>query len=345
MNNYAVYIGRFQPFHHAHLEVCHQALRSADKLILLVGSSQASPSIRNPFSFAERKKMIEDSLSSEFRQRTIILPIPDYFYSDNAWVAHAQQLVTSTVGNLKNTTITLVGYKKDHTSYYLDLFPTWQFESFDSSDTSLSSTHIREYYFDDETNSTLLQSYLKDTVPEQVVLFLQEFQKTNKYKMLCGEYKAITEYKKAWSKAPFPPTFITTDAVVTCGGHVLLITRKAQPGAGLLALPGGFINQEERLEDGCLRELKEETRIKIPLPVLRGSIVESKVFDHPLRSVRGRTVTHAYYINLQEHELPKVKGGDDASHAAWVPLSWIYNNPDKLFEDHYQIIIAFLGRG
>jgi bifunctional NMN adenylyltransferase/nudix hydrolase len=89
-------------------------------------------------------------------------------------------------------------------------------------------------------------------------------------------------------------------------------------------------------------ELREETRLKVPAPVLRGSIRERRVFDAPHRSERGRTITHAYLIELAPApELPKVKGGDDARHAFWLPLAQL--EPERLFEDHYFIIQAMLG--
>ena len=107
-------------------------------------------------------------------------------------------------------------------------------------------------------------------------------------------------------------------------------------------MPGGFINQEEPIIDACLRELREETRLKVPQPVLKGSCVNSKVYDAPHRSARGRTITHAFLFTLSpEHELPKVKGGDDALKAFWYPLSQLSVN--QLFEDHYFIIEDMLG--
>lgn len=51
-------------------------------------------------------------------------------------------------------------------------------------------------------------------------------------------------------------------------------------------MPGGFINNNEHLQDAALRELKEETSIKVNIADLKKSIVESKVFDEPNRSLR-----------------------------------------------------------
>ena len=92
-----------------------------------------------------------------------------------------------------------------------------------------------------------------------------------------------------------------------------------------------------------IRELREETRIKVPAPVLAGSIIKQQVFDDPYRSARGRTITHAFLIELKPDAqgLPKVKGGDDAQHALWVALGDL--NPERLFEDHFQIIKTLIG--
>jgi bifunctional NMN adenylyltransferase/nudix hydrolase len=153
----------------------------------------------------------------------------------------------------------------------------------------------------------------------------------------------VKKYKEAWKAAPFPPTFMTVDAVVVQSGHILLVKRGDMPGKGLWALPGGFLNQEETMLDGAIRELKEETKIKVPVPVLKGSIKESKTFDAPNRSSRGRTITQAFLIDLGVGELPKVKGSDDAEKAFWVPFNQV--KQEKMFEDHHAIIDYFLNIG
>ena len=112
-------------------------------------------------------------------------------------------------------------------------------------------------------------------------------------------------------------------------------------------MPGGYLNQFEKIEDGCIRELKEETKLKVPEPVLRGSIKQKEVFDHPLRDVRGRCITHAFYMPIEPNadgSLPKVKGGDDAAKADWVELKEVTNNPRRFFVDHYIILEKFIGR-
>ncbi len=95
-----------------------------------------------------------------------------------------------------------------------------------------------------------------------------------------------------------------------------------------------------------IRELKEETQIKVPAAVLRGSIKSTHAFDYPQRSQRGRTVTFAYFIELEpslKDGLPRVKGGDDAAKAFWLPLSALGEKEEEFFEDHVSIIRFFLG--
>ena len=105
------------------------------------------------------------------------------------------------------------------------------------------------------------------------------------------------------------------------------------------ALPGGFINADETLENACLRELREETRLKVPEKVIRGSIKKHKTYDAPDRSARGRTITTAYLIELDDSlDLPYVRGGDDASKAKWFSLAEFYSLSNQMFEDHWSIV-------
>jgi len=92
------------------------------------------------------------------------------------------------------------------------------------------------------------------------------------------------------------------------------------------------------------RELKEETKIDVPDAVLRGSIKHSRVFDDPHRSARGRTIAHAYLIQLEPDAagLPAVLGSDDAEKAYWLPLAKL--DPRLMFEDHYHIIQALVAQ-
>lgn len=332
---FGIYIGRFQPFHLGHLQTLQQALERVDQIILILGSHRVAPDIRNPWSSQERIEMIKSCIPPQDLKRIHFLPVRDWLYSDNLWLSAVQQQVFEITQG--SSSVALLGHRKDASSYYLSLFPQWDFIETGNYQ-GLNSTQIRQAYFDGDAPA------YQDRIPAGIKDFLETFQKSDRYHSLCAEAEFIRSYQAAWSKAPYPPIFVTTDAVVVQSGHVLVVRRKARPGLGLIALPGGFLDQSETLVEGMLRELKEETRLKVPLPVLRGSIVDSHVFDNPGRSLRGRTITHAYFIQLKGGELPPVKGSDDAEKAWWISLADLYAHEDQIYEDHFQIIQHFVSK-
>jgi bifunctional NMN adenylyltransferase/nudix hydrolase len=334
----SVFIGRFQPFHMGHRHVIEEALKISRFVIVLVGSSNTPRSFHNPFTFEERSSMIRNGFPKEQRNRIFTIPLEDYTYNDTLWVKSVQGCVNDILSNdhfimeiKKKQEFCLIGHSKDQSSYYLKLFPMWGSVEV-SNFGSVNATDIRDAYFQ---NSSIPDLNLK--LPLNVQNFLAEFSQSPEYEAIKNECEFVKKYRSAWENSPYPPTFVTVDAVVVQSGHVLLVRRGAQPGKGLWALPGGFINQHETIEDAVLRELKEETGIKVPVPVLKGSIVSRGVFDDPNRSLRGRTITHAFLIQLKDAtSLPKVRGSDDAEIAFWAPLSSLCRS--KFYEDHYAII-------
>ena len=346
--DFLVFIGRFQPFHSGHLAVIEAGLEQAHQLIVLCGSSHQPRSTRNPWSWQEREQMLRACLHESDQDRVVVAPLMDSPYNDEYWVRNVQTSVNGLVAAHhrlphKAPRIGLIGHRKDQSSYYLNLFPQWGSVEVENRQ-GINATQVRNGFFGVH-GDCLGADYLAAAdaqLPWPVCAWLQRFADSDAFTELKDEQAFVAKYKKAWAGVPYEPNFVTVDAVVVQSGHVLLVERKARPGKGLLALPGGFVDPHERIRDACLRELKEETRIKVPLPVLRGSIKRADVFDEPYRSARGRTITHAFYIELEpSSELPKVKGGDDARTAQWVPLGEL--DPVKLFEDHYFIVHAMIG--
>jgi bifunctional NMN adenylyltransferase/nudix hydrolase len=336
MHNFGVFVGRFQPFHTAHLDTLRFALRKVEQLIIVVGSDNRARTVKDPWSSAERIAMIRSCLSNEERLRVAFVSAKDYLYNDNMWIAEIQRAVKALVGSSKD--VVLIGHKKDASSFYLNLFPQWEFIDSEVVAPNVGATKVRELMF------SLDKIGVRACLPPNVFALIQEFMETDEFKRLYEEHHHIQNYRAQWADAPFPPTFNTVDSVVICSGHVLVVRRRCAPGKGLIALPGGFLNVDERIIDGCLRELKEETGIKVATQELRKLIVDNKVFDHPGRSLRGRTITHAVCINLSRGELPTVKGMDDADKAWWMPLDTVYENESSFFEDHFHIVNYFINR-
>jgi bifunctional NMN adenylyltransferase/nudix hydrolase len=343
--DYLIFIGRFQPMHIGHLQVINKALELSDNLIVLVGSSYIPSTIKNPWCFGERVAMIASTLSSDLLPRVSIEALEDIMYSDDAWIRQVQEKVASTIFSQEGKSgkfrfshdlkIGIIGHSKDESSFYLRLFPQWTQVSHEM-DEVVHATDIRAILFE---NKNIL--YLRGLLPSSVFDQMKNYILTTRFATLQKEYEFIKRYKQSWAAAPYEPTFMTADAVVVQSGHILMVVRDASPGEGLFALPGGFVNTNEYIECAALRELKEETKIDVPAKVLRGNIKQSHVFDHPQRSLRGRTITQAFFIELPPGPLPKVKGSDDARAAMWIPFNEL--NPQNIFEDHFSIIRYFIG--
>lgn len=333
-----VFIGRFQPPHRGHLDVLRHALSLAPQVCILIGSTDRPRTVKDPFSFDERRQMMLSLLSEEERARVVVAAVQDSMYNDGDWVRWVQDAVAGALGDTAGKKLALIGHEKDASSYYLRMFPQWGLVEVESTD-NISATEIREQFFGERSNS-----FVSWAVPAPVHAWLEQFRARAEFAQLKAEAAFLANYKKAWAAAPYPVTFVTVDALVVHSGHILLVRRRSEPGRGLWALPGGFVEQNERLEAACIRELREETGLKLPEPVLRGSLKDRKVFDHPQRSLRGRTITHAFLFNFPVGELPRVKGSDDAEKAHWFPLNEFAQMRTVMFEDHFDIAYHFLGK-
>lgn len=334
----AVFIGRLSPMHLGHEFVIKKALENANEVIVVVGSSFAARSFRNPFTFEERKKIIK----SVFPQPEVkVVPVSDYPYDDNKWVAAVQAVVGA---NRQFTPdperTTLIGHKKDETSYYLNLFKMWDSIALPNLN-GYNATELREALFvEQKSNRKLCQTNMSELAYAALIDIMRE--KSKELYTVVQDNVENQKYIKLWESAPFPPVFVTGDAVLTQSGAVLLIKRGKFPFKDKWALPGGFLNQKETILSGVIRELSEETRVKVPEKVLRGSVKSSFVFDHPNRDPRGRSITHAYHIDLgfPNEKLPKVKGSDDAAEARWFQFSEL--RQDMMAFDHWHILNHFL---
>lgn len=341
-----VYIGRFQPVHNAHVEILRRAANLGHQVICIVGSADQPRTFKNPFTSQERTTLLT-SVMKELQEQLdrsvtfVIEPNIDTMYNDTAWSVRIQEIVSRYTR--KSDNIAIIGHVKDDSSFYLKMFPQWNEILIPELIEPLDATQIRDLYFNDNVNL----NFLSNVVPRSTLEFLQFFTGSDEYRQIVKEKNFIQHYKRQFEVLPYPPTFVTTDAVVIQGGHVLMIKRRSEPGKGLWAFTGGFLNAntDKSMEACMLRELREETGIKLTDKVLKGSIRHTHVFDALARSSRGRTITHAFNIVLAdgEYNLPKVKGSDDAEKAQWIPLHEVKRS--ECYEDHYDILQYFLGMG
>jgi 8-oxo-dGTP diphosphatase len=120
---------------------------------------------------------------------------------------------------------------------------------------------------------------------------------------------------------------LTVDCVVFYENSVVLIRRKNDPFKNWLALPGGFVDIGETVEEACSRELKEETNLYIPEEDLK--LVG--VYSNPKRDVRNHIVSVVF---MGQSYSKSLKPGDDASYVEFV-IDWREKN---LAFDHKKII-------
>lgn len=342
-----VFIGRFQPFHLGHKAVIDRALELSARVVVLVGSASRARSLRNPFNWQERSDMILGAYAEEQRRRILIQPLRDMPYSDEAWerqVREAVRQVADAHATDGEARIGLIGHNKDNTSYYLAKFPEWTCEDVGRAG-DIDATGIRTPYLRALAERTLagFADRIADQLPASSLAFLRRFADDAEAGYLADEWIAIDRYQAAWSAAPYPQTFVTVDAVVVQAGHVLGIRRKHAPGRGRVALPGGFVEPYERLEDAVARELAEETQIGLSAVELKRLIRAHRVFDEPNRSDRGRTITHGFLIEIPDggHGLTAIEASDDAEAAFWTPIGDL--QPEAMFEDHWDIVQELLG--
>ncbi|AUS02855.1 nicotinamide mononucleotide adenylyltransferase [Vibrio phage 2.275.O._10N.286.54.E11] len=348
------YIGRFQGAHNGHYDTTIQSLAKCDHLVIVVGSYEKARDPKNPFQFKEIKAVLEEMLEptiSSYRSMGIskklsIVPVHDYVYNNTKWLSEVQSQVSSVTNS---SDITLTGYNKDESSFYLKFFPQWKQDFLKESVQGIDATTIRNSFFGEGKIEY-------DMLPDATAKFLANFKLNHQYvyDIIRAEHKCVLDYKEDHKDMPWQAPFLTGDAVVTCAGHILLIERGEFPGKGLWALPGGFFKNQvdatipgDKVDydqiDSAIRELREETKLKVPYPVLRGCIRESVDFTHPNRSLRWRIMTKASYIVLNDTTLPRVRGSDDAKKAMWIPINDVKTNRSKFFEDHVHIIDTFLG--
>lgn len=128
----------------------------------------------------------------------------------------------------------------------------------------------------------------------------------------------------------YPRPSVTVDLVLMSrppAAKVLLIRRKDDPFAGRWALPGGFIEMLETLEESARRELMEETGLST------GKLIPIGTYGDPGRDPRGRTISVAYLAIVDPAKLTP-RAGDDAADAAWFSAA----KPPKLAFDHAVIL-------
>ncbi|WP_423792562.1 NUDIX domain-containing protein [Methanocaldococcus indicus] len=160
-------------------------------------------------------------------------------------------------------------------------------------------------------------------------------------KCLAISGRAIANiFKKRYSKKPinkkdlrkyklYPIPSLTVDGILEMNKKILLIKRKNNPYKDFYALPGGFVECGETLEEAIIREIKEETNLDVEVESL------FNVYSSPNRDPRGHIVTVVYILKCIGGEL---KAKTDAKDVKFFDI----NNLPKLAFDHEKIINDYI---
>ncbi|MBL8566283.1 MAG: NUDIX hydrolase [Hyphomicrobiaceae bacterium] len=124
---------------------------------------------------------------------------------------------------------------------------------------------------------------------------------------------------------PTTPLLTVDCVVVDEDGKILLIRRRNPPFAGLLALPGGFVDKGETVEAACRREVQEETGVELGRLQLVG------VYSRPDRDPRGHTCSVVFIGRVRR---AKAHAGDDAASVEWRHR-W---KKEELAFDHHRVL-------
>ncbi|WP_374335365.1 NUDIX domain-containing protein [Methyloversatilis sp.] len=339
----AFVIGRFQPFHNGHKKLIDYALTLADRVTVIIGDTGCARSFRDPWTQEERVHMIRAAYNND--ERIKFAGVLDYPYSNVRW-SHGVQAVMKTLCPSGDGFI--VGMQKDDTSFYLDLFPgvevvkmpvteAWESEE----DIPVSGTAIRRMIFNTESpNYHINMKWVKEVALPRGV---QEALQCNAYRAIVEEFRAIKADEQLWmcpgtSMYGLQPK-VAVDAMIHTPTRILLIERGGARGRGNFALPGGYLDQGERLYAGALRELREEAGIELrfddhhfPLNLVP--------YDHPNRSSGIRTITNVLDVMVSEEfaDANKPVPGDDAQSAFWCDKSALNRMRENFFSDHWHII-------
>ena len=330
MHEAVIVCARCQPPTASLFDALAIARQQGRRVIMLCLNADDARGLTNPWSNAERAALLAAGSHPDNYE---LLFLRDRRYDRARWAVRATAAVAAALGDVTDVAVIA---DDDERSTSLPLPSTWQ-----------RLPHAFKFAADEAAARVALFAHagssdwstLATLLSVAVLRALQDFARTAAFATLAAEATFIQAYRQTWNAAPYPPVFVTVDTLATWHDQILLIRRGRPPGQGLWALPGGFINQNECLLDACLRELAEETGVVLTPAAIKAS----QIFDDPLRSLRGRIITHAYHFVLDHLPAPpRAVGGDDAELAEWQPLALL--SPEQVFDDHYFIVQAMLNR-
>ncbi len=338
--DYAVVIGRFSPCDNGHVERLSRIGGLARRVLVLISAADKARESRLPWTADEREDLLRAGLGG-VADGFVFGRVGDHAYDPQGFAADVTGQLEALGGDTGRVCVVsravdvrpdaLAALPADWTRITPPMGPD-------------RTAMLDAAYGDDAAFATLAEA-----VPAGVFERLKSFRATDIFTAMAAEHRYVEAYIKSWAVAPYPVIFVTVDVLAVQADpdgvpHILLVRRGGIPGKGQWAMPGGFLNPDEPLAEGALRELREETGMAVSDAELELYLQGVHVFSDPERSSRGRVITHTHHFVLPAGALPVVEGADDAEHAVWLPLGALAPLRDQFFEDHYAMVEYILER-
>ncbi len=349
--DYAVVIGRFQPVHNGHVALLQAGLQQARRLIVVAGSMHQPRSFKNPFTVTEREQMIRSALPVQEQARMQVVGVSDAPYDDVEWLQAVQNAVHAAMAahgsDPARARVALLGHMKDNSSYYLRIFPHWQWLPFPNV-AGIDATSIRHAYFSEEKDAYLAEK-LSALLPASTMDFLRIFRTSPAWQALHAERAFLLDFwqQHRYANGSAMPILCLVQVVLLWRQQVLLVQRQQLPGRGNWALPEALLQAGERLLDAASRAL-HAAGMEWPAATLKKHLSASAVWDVPGRNQLGHAISHALCVRWPD-DLPVPAGADqkenqkqEAPHTQWQPLAQWQTMQPLLHEDHYFIARHFL---
>lgn len=337
----------FQWITEKHANTVVKAAETSDLVVILVTEADAHRSIINPFSFEERSELIKSVFSDLWAEdRLRIVSVPTRLYSDND-ESYAMQAICHLLDQLN----------LDTTQPDIEIKVQGQLME-EAAAASGAWELVRASVKAPLEQSSLIENYLLSDEPidasDPMGRFLRTFRQTEAFKELQNECQDKHSILTKFGTGPFD----TADAICTYNDKVLLITRKNPPFRHCYATPGGLLDPNEDALTAAIRELLEETEMRVPTYLLTGGQTSADAswdvvteeflrervrnqtptqFDSSTRDPRGDYRANAFWFDLSDLPTPpKVIGRDDANKAEWIPIDELTTS--KMAFDHYAIL-------
>jgi bifunctional NMN adenylyltransferase/nudix hydrolase len=323
--DFCVFIGRFQPFHKGHQHTVKIALQQSKKLIVVLGSYRLAPAPRVPWDACDRKKMILAAFEKAQHQRFLFVFVRDRLHCEDLW----KQNILGEISKHTSTQqkIALIGHCKDSSSFYLKMFPNWDFIETNNYK-NIHATDFRENFFLQKNSLSLYKD-----IPDGTAKWLRKYQKTKSFQNIKDQF--------LWISKKRDQDVVICSAFVFCGRYILLVKRQTPLCQNLWSLPEIVSLGQESLLKLSLQAVQKETCFQW-MEKLESCYCAEAYFECAENSSLGRQRKYVFCYKWADPLLPEVFPGQEIKNVEWILLDDLYLREHEMYSDTFQMITWFL---